>query len=54
MNTKEDQLCMDVLAAIAWADGEVSVNWPQVTSNGLARISGTVAGASIEAELPAP
>ncbi len=36
------------------ADGEVSVNWPQVTSNGLARISGTVAGASIEAELPAP
>lgn len=25
MNTKEDQLCMDVLAAIAWADGEVSV-----------------------------
>lgn len=25
MNTPEDLICMDVLAAIAWADGEVSV-----------------------------
>jgi len=24
MNTKQDELCVDVLAAIAWADGEVS------------------------------
>lgn len=24
MNTKQDELCVDVLAAIAWADGQVS------------------------------
>ena len=24
MNTLQDQLCVDVLAAITWADGEVS------------------------------
>ena len=26
MNTPEDMVCMDVLAAIAWADGEVSTD----------------------------
>lgn len=26
MNSREDLLCMDVLAAIAWADGEVSAS----------------------------